>query len=285
MRPIATERMSVVKHLFREMTHEDVNEAVLAGRVVLVPVAQLETHGPHLPIDVDVVQVQHVVDQAAARAPDVLLAAPPVYYGFSEHVMDFPGTMNIRPEILIEYLFDIGRSFARQGFDRIVLVNGHGSNRPICEIATRRITNESPALCATLGHYALAREVLARIRESPHGGTAHACEAETSEYLFLRPDLVRRDKIEDELAPDYRPWRSDDFTTDGGPVHFMEFWSQRSRTGTEGMPSLATAEKGRELLEASITGLIEFGRWWRALELPPRQDHTVRRSIEGGGSG
>ena len=43
---------------------------------------------------------------------------------------------------------------------------------------------------------------------------------------------------------DYRPWRSDDFTEDAGPVHFMEFWSQRSRSGTEGAPSLATAEKG-----------------------------------------
>jgi len=265
------------KHLYRTMTHEDVNEAVLQGRVVSIPVGQLETHGPHLPIDVDVVQVQYVVDEAAARAPDVFIAAPPIYYGFSEHVMDFPGTMNIRPEVMIEYLFDICRSFARQGFERIVLVNGHGSNRPICEIVTRRVTNETTAMCATLGHFSLARDVLKAIRESAHGGTAHACEAETSEYLFLRPDLVKRDKIADEWAPDYRPWRSDDFTEDAGPVHFMEFWSQRSRTGTEGAPSLATAEKGKQLTEASITRLIEFGRWWQAVEFRERIDLKVRR--------
>ena len=57
------------KHLYRTMTHEDVNDAVLEGRVVLIPVAQLETHGPHLPIDVDVVQVQYVVEEAAAQHP------------------------------------------------------------------------------------------------------------------------------------------------------------------------------------------------------------------------
>ena len=268
----------MVKHLYRTMMPDEVNEAVLAGRVVSIPVGQLETHGPHLPIDVDVVQVQNVVDEAAARAPDVYVAAPPIYYGFSEHVMDFPGTMNIRPEIMIEYLFDVCRSFARQGFERIVLVNGHGSNRPICEIVTRRVTNETTAMCATLGHFSLAADMLRQIRDSPPGGTAHACEAETSEYLYLRPELVQRDKIADEYAPDYRPWRSDDFTEDAGSVHFMEFWSQRSQSGTEGAPSLATAEKGKLLQEASIAKLIEFGRWWQTVEFPPRQNHTVRRS-------
>jgi creatinine amidohydrolase len=264
------------------MTHEEVNEAVLQGRVVTIPVAQLETHGPHLPIDVDVVQVQHVVDEAAARAPEVFVAAPPIYYGFSEHVMDFPGTMNIRPEVMMEYLFDVCRSFARQGFERIVLVNGHGSNRPICEIVTRRVTNETSAMCATLGHLTLSRAVLKAIRESPPGGTAHACEAETSEYLYLRPELVQMDKAIDEYAPDYRPWRCDDFTEDAGPVHFMEFWSQRSKTGTEGAPSFATAEKGQQLLEAAIEKLIEFGRWWQSIEFPPRTDLKISRSQAAG---
>ena len=174
-------------------------------------------------------------------APRTSSLPPPIYYGFSEHVMDFPGTMNIRPEIMIEYLFDICRSFARQGFDRIVLVNGHGSNRPICEIVAR-VTNETNVRYARA--LSLARDVLKAIRESPPGGTAHACEAETSEYLFLRPELVKHDKIEDEYAPDYRPWRLDDFTEDAGPVHFMEFWSQRSRTGTEGAPRWRPPRKG-----------------------------------------
>jgi len=273
------------KHLYREMTHEEVNDAVLAGRVVILPVAQLETHGPHLPIDTDVVQVQYVCDQAAARPPDPIVPAPPIYYGFSEHVMDFPGTMNVRPQVMIEYLFDVGRSFARQGFERIVLVNGHGSNRPICEVATRLISTETTAMCATLDHFSLARETLAEIRESPYGGTAHACEAETSEYLFIRPELVQMEKAADEYAPDYRPWRSDDFTAGAGPVHFMEYWSQRSKTGTEGAPTLATAENGRRLTEASIQKLIEFCRWWQALEVPPRTDFTVRRSAAAGAGG
>lgn len=263
------------KYLYAKMTHDEVNDAVRERRVVLIPVAQLETHGPHLPIDVDVVQAQYICEEAARRAPDVLLAAPPVCYGFSEHVMDFPGTMTIRPEILIEYLFDIGRSFARQGFERVVLVNGHGSNRPICEIAARRITNETSAYCATLNCLSLAREVMRQVCESPVGGTAHACEVETSTYLYLFPELVQRNKIQDEYAPDYRPWRCDDFREDSGPVHFMEFWSQRSRTGVEGAPSLATAEKGKVILETAVAKLIEFGRWWRGLEFPPRHSLLV----------
>ena len=158
------------KHLFAEMTHDEVNDAVLERRVVLVPVGQLETHGPHLPIDVDVVQVDHVCQEAARRAPDVLVCAPPIYYAFSEHVMDFPGTMAVRPETLLAYLFDIGCSFARQGFEKLVLVNGHGSNRSICEVATRRITNESDAYCATVTHFSLITDVMAEVRESEGRG-------------------------------------------------------------------------------------------------------------------
>ncbi len=265
------------KHLYAEMTSEEVNDAVLEGRVVLIPVGQLETHGPHLPIDVDVVQVDYVCKEAARRAPDVLVTAPPIYYAFSEHVMDFPGTMAVRPETLIAYLFDIGNSFARQGFEKLVLVNGHGSNTPICQVATRRITNETSAYCATLTHLSLVVDVMASIRESEVGGIAHGCEVETSEYMFIRPDLVKKDKIRDEFAPDYRPWRADDFAVESGPIHFMEFWSQRSKSGVEGAPSLATPEKGERLLEATIERLIEFGKWWQQLEFPPRTNYTVRR--------
>ena len=264
------------KHLYASMTWEEVNEAVLSNRVILVPVGQLETHGPHLPIDVDVVQVEYVCAEAASRATDVLVSAPPIYYAFSEHVMDFPGTIAIRPGVMLDYLFDIGCSLARQGFERIVLVNGHGSNRPICELATRRITNETSATCATFTHFDLVTDVMSEVRESPIGGIAHACEVETSEYMYLRPDLVQHDKIRDEYASDYRPWRSDDFTL-SGPVHFMEFWSQRSKSGTEGAPSLATAEKGEKILEATIARLIEFGAWWQTLEFPERSDLRAKR--------
>ena len=70
----------------------------------------------------------------------------------------------------------------------------------------------------------------------------------------LRPDLVQRDRPPSTNTPKHhsRAWRSDDFTEDAGPVHFMEFWSQRSLSGTEGAPSPATAEKGKRLQEASI---------------------------------
>ena len=57
----------------------------------------------------------------------------------------------------------------------------------------------------------------------------------------------------------------------------MEFWSQRSKSGIEGAPSLATPEKGEKLLEATIERMMAFGKWWKELEFPPRTDFTVRR--------
>ena len=57
----------------------------------------------------------------------------------------------------------------------------------------------------------------------------------------------------------------------------MEFWSQRSRSGTEGSPSLATPAKGEQILEATIERLIGFGKWWKELEFPPTFDLRAKR--------
>ncbi|MCL4459227.1 MAG: creatininase family protein [Chloroflexi bacterium] len=265
------------KHLYAQMTWEEVNEAVREGRVVVIPVAAIEQHGPHLPIDMDNLATLSVCEKAAKRSPGVLICAPPIHYGFNEHNMDFPGTITVKPENFINYLFDVGESFARQGFERIIWVNGHGSNSPLCQVVARRVTNETSALSAAVNYFDLFREVGEKIRESKLGGVAHACEFETSLYMYLCPELVKRDKIKDEPAPDQSPWIVHDLLG-WGPVHFMPFWSQRSRWGVEGMPTLATAEKGKTLFEAAVDNLIAFAKYFKDMDLTPRQRHIIKRN-------
>ena len=256
----------------RTMMTADVMEAVAAGRVPVVPVATLETHDPHLPIDTDTLLAETVVLRAARERPDLLLALPPVHFGYTEHTMDFPGGISIRPQILLELYYDIGESLAENGFRRILFVNGHGSNVNVMNLAVRLITLRTPALAAATSWWDLCREAASELRESDFpGGMAHACELETSAYLAVAPDLVRTDAIEDCMSSALNPWTSADMYGNG-PVHLVPWWSQTSANGTEGQPSVATREKGEAFLSAAVEGLIGFGEHFRDLELPPKQD-------------
>lgn len=272
------------KHRLEQMTWPEVAEAVEARRVVLQPLGAIEQHGPHLPIDTDNLIAAALCEAVGAAAPGEYVVAPTVPYGFNDHNMEFPGTVSIRPETLLAYLVDTGRSFAAAGFRDIVFVNGHGSNGTIAELAARRITNETPAHAAMTSSYALARTVTERdpgLRSSPMGGVAHACEFETSLYLHLEPSLVRTELIKDELPQGFPDCVEHDWCG-GGPLTFMTWYSQRTSSGTEGSPSHATEDKGKRLFSACADLLTEITRAFRDMSMPPRTDHRPQPAWSGG---
>jgi creatinine amidohydrolase len=117
-----------MSHLYRQLTWTDVRETAAQKKVILIPVAAIEQHGYHLPIDVDNLAVEYVTEEAARRSNGLILVAPMIHYGFNEHNMGFPGTINVREEVFMDFCYDVGHSFVRQGFERIMYVDGHGSN-------------------------------------------------------------------------------------------------------------------------------------------------------------
>src|SRR2546428_1339347 len=133
-----------IPYLYEHLTWEEVNDAVRAGKCALIPVATIEDHGPHLPVDADVEIVSAICERAAQRAPDELVLLPCVRIGFSPHHVDFPGTLTIRWTTFVEYVLDITRSLAHHGFRKMLIVNGHGSNRPLMEMAARLTIVERP---------------------------------------------------------------------------------------------------------------------------------------------
>jgi creatinine amidohydrolase len=264
------------KHLFAQMTWPEVNEAVRQRRVVVLPIAAIEQHGPHLPVDTDNVLASTICETAASRAADAMVAMPAIHYGFNDHNMEFPGTISVKMQHFVDYCFDVAASLAYQGFRRIVLVNAHGSNSPLCDLIARRVTIETPALCASINHWQLAwGEIAAQLEGGPHAAD-HACEWETSEYLHLRPELVRMDLAADEIAAERGGprWLYPSVHHES-PVKFMNWWSRMSATGVNGTPTLATAEKGRVMVETTISRLIEVCRDFRDLPDGRREDHRL----------
>ena len=259
-------------HLLAKMTWEDVNEAVKARRVVLIPVGAIEQHGPHLPVDTDNVSVAAVCERAAASAPDLLVSVPPIHYGFNEHNMDFPGTVTVDADHFVHYCTDVARSFGRMGFRRVLFVNGHGSNAHLLEQAARAATLRGPAKVASVSYWALITEEFAAVRESAYpGGTSHACEFETSTYLYLDPAHVKREKIAPGVRTQTKYFWEDLMGPGTSPVKFTDWRSTQTDTGVGGDPTLATAAKGELIVRAASARIVEAAREFRDLRLGARR--------------
>lgn len=264
------------KYRYGELTWPEVKEAAARPGVAIVPIATLEDHGPHLPIDTDLLLCASVCELAASRAVGRVVLVPPINHGYSPHHMDFPGAITIGAHTLIDYGLDVCKSLAHHGFRRILIVNGHGSNTPFCDVIARLSVVETGALTAAVNYWAApgVRQVAESLRESESvGGMNHACEFETSLYLALRPDLVDMRKAVHELS--YRPTKNywTDLIAGDGPLAMMEHWSQLSESGVMGDPTKATAEKGKLLLEAVANGIVELVDELLARKSPPRKDH------------
>ncbi|MBV9103474.1 MAG: creatininase family protein [Candidatus Eremiobacteraeota bacterium] len=258
------------------MTWPAIKAAAAENRVCIVPVATIEDHGEHLPVDTDLLLCTSVCEAAAARIPDRALLVPAINHGFSPHHMDFPGPISIAADTFIAYGVDVVRSLVEHGFQRVLIVNGHGSNSPFVDIMARLVVVETGALVAAVNYWSAphVRDVAERLRESdPIGGMNHACEFETSLYLALRPELVDMSRAVRELShrPSANYWT--DLIAGDGPLVMMEPWSALSRTGVMGDPTKASTEKGRVLLDAAAEGLVELIEELRARPLPQRVNH------------
>src|SRR4051794_19375638 len=115
-----TEAGRVMKYRYGEMTWPEIREAARAGRVAILPVATIEDHGHHLPIDTDVLLCTTVCERGAALIPEECVLVPPVIHGYSPHHMDFPGTLTVNGRTFIDYVLDLTKSLAHHGFNRIL---------------------------------------------------------------------------------------------------------------------------------------------------------------------
>jgi creatinine amidohydrolase len=208
-----------------------------------------------------------------------MLVMPTIPYGYNEHALDFPGTIHVAYDTFIAYCLDVVKSVAHAGFDRIVIVDGHGSNEHLCEFIARRATLETDALVASTMWTNLAVEAFEAVRESGPGGAAHACELETSAYLYLEPGRVQMDKAQDHYGgaagKEGSKFLHVDLTKGIGPMKVVRWTSSATPTGVSGAPTLATREKGKATIEGAAQNLADFVREFRAMEKGERRDHRA----------
>jgi creatinine amidohydrolase len=259
---------------FGRLTWPEVAEAAREQRVPIVPIGTLEDHGRHLPIDTDVTLVEAICRGAAEELPDETVLLPPIVHGYSPHHMDFPGTITIGWDTFCRYCTDVATSLVKHGFKRVLLVNGHGSNQNLVEMAARLACVDHPdalvAACFYLSGPSSARTI-ADVRDSDSGGMAHACELETSLYLHLMPEAVDMSKAVDERG--YPATEHAQMDWSDGPLKVMPWWSSFTESGVQGDATKATPEKGKALFEAAVAEIAAFVRELKAMPLLQRRDH------------
>ncbi len=256
----------------QELTWEDVADYLKNDDIVLCPVGSTEQHGPAGPLGVDTYAAIALAEDGAKKA-DVLVT-PPMWFGDSPHHMDFPGTVSLRTETLVAVAKDIVHSLARNGFKKIVFVNGHkGTNNAALITACRAVHQyELPDVILALVDPMYLGRGIAHIKDAVEH---HAGELEISHVWYRHPHLIKSEKLTVEhidLEPILSPFAQRDlFVGNGDTIEI--FWNSHEQkvfapSGSFSDSSKASPEKGQQYHDYIVKNLVEFIDWLRQYDGP-----------------
>jgi creatinine amidohydrolase len=234
------------------MTWEEARDAAAARALAVLPVGAIEAHGPHLPLETDV-----IIAQAMARAGAERLAArglhpvvlPPLSYTSAGFASGFAGTLSLRPETVTAIVVEIAAGLSAQGFGLLAIANAHLDPAHLAAL-TSSVERARDELGFTIVFPDLTTKPWAlRLGDEFRSGACHAGRFETSVMLAERPDLVRegiRSSLPANPASLSRAIRE-------GKTSFEEAGGPRAYFG---WPADATAEEGRTLIDA-LAAILE----------------------------
>lgn len=283
------ESLPPTSHCIFDLAPPDIRWFLERSDIVLVPIGSLEQHGPHLPLGTDTITALEVAKRAAKLA-DVPYT-PPLWAGYSpQHLREAgtgTGTITLRAQTFNEVLYDIARSLIHHGWNKLIFVNGHGSNVKVIDPLLRRIRYETGAMVALYKPYAerymgMLKDLLENPPEETPGW--HASELETSQVMAHDAGLVRMDRAVDTRAhaPGWLPREFD--KADGAPdveFHGYQYFTfpmdhgEFTDTGVIGNPFRATAAKGNEAFDRFAEHLVAAIDAFRPLKV-----NIQRRSFE-----
>lgn len=240
-------------YLLGSLTWPEAKKRLKEVDVALLPVGSVEQHGPHLPLDTDAFDAEYLACEVAKACRDPKpLVLPLIPYGVSYHHEGFSGTVSVTPETLSRMVHEIGMGAARQGINKLVIINGHGGNGPALHFAAQMI-NRDTHIFTTVDTGESSDADINRLVETPND--VHAGEIETSTALAVRPKWVDLGSVK-KFVPRFS-------------IRYMNFSSKRSvgwyahvarisTSGVMGDPTKASEEKGRRIWEVMIQNLVEF---------------------------
>jgi creatinine amidohydrolase len=210
------------------------DERERSAPVAVLPIGSFEQHGPFLPLSTDTV-IASVIAQRVSTDYRLFLL-PPITMSCSHEHASFPGTVSIRARTLISVIEDVRASLRQSNVDRLIVVNGHGGNYVLSNVVQEaNVAGPRMALFPTRSDWDAARA--AGQLATSGGDDMHAGELEVSIMLYAYPELVGDG------------YRDGDVHANPRPHLLVTGMRGYTETGVIGRPSLATAEKGRAVLD------------------------------------
>jgi creatinine amidohydrolase len=256
------------KFFWGDLTSEEFRALDPERCIVVLPVAAIEQHGPHLPVLTDTAIADGMLTTLRVTLPADLsvLVLPIQAYGKSdEHILS-PGTLTLSAQSLLSAMTEIGASVARAGLRKMVLINSHGGNTDVLGIVARELRVRHAMLCVAThwGRFGLPAGMYSPI-EDRHG--IHAGEIETSLMLHFRPDLVRIQKAKTFVSNAVA--FEEEFThLRATGAHGFGWIAQDLNTeGAVGDAAAATAQKGKQTAAHQVEGFVSLVRDMTAFSL------------------
>ena len=227
----------------------------IAQVVAVLPVAATEQHGPHLPVSVDATLVDGVVNASLPHLPADLpiLFLPTQQIGKSNEHIRFPGTLTLSAQTIISLWMDIGRSVARSGIKKLVLLNSHGGQASIMDIVARDLRTEHDLIVYSANWYnlPLGDAVMGLFPAHEHRFGIHAGDIETSMMLALREKYV--DMAQAQNFHSTSQDRAAQYPVLGNGSSAKLGWQMQyyNPQGAAGNAAAATAAKGQALIHAA----------------------------------
>ena len=229
--------------------------------IVILPVAAVEQHGPHMPVLTDTIIADGMLAVLRRMLPAELsvLVLPTQAFGKSnEHILS-PGTVTLAAQTLLDVVTEIGASVARAGLRKLVLMNSHGGNGDVLGIAARDLRIRHEMLCVPTHwrRFGLPAGMYTPL-EDKYG--IHAGDIETSLMHYFRPELVRKDKVKNFVSTGIAMENEFVHLRPGGAHGFGWIAQDLNPDGAVGDATLATADKGLKTAEHQAEGFIALLR-------------------------
>jgi creatinine amidohydrolase len=241
---------------WEELTAHDFPAAVATARqTCIVAVGVLEKHGEHLPTGTDTLNSRAIAERAAEIEPAIVF--PWYYFGQIHEAKQWPGAVALRREVLHAVLENVCEEIARNGMNKIVLLNGHGGNESWLDsfslFLLERPRPYTVYLVRLRDYYTL--DALPEWQKQMQSTfDHHAGEFETSLSLAVRPDLVKMEYVTEPGLPQKR------LGALAGMAKTTMFWYAEYPTHYAGDATHATAEKGRFIFDRQAARVAEILR-------------------------
>lgn len=231
-----------------EMTWEEVGEELKHTDLILVPVGSTEEHGPHMPLTTDTIQgveVSRRVVESLATLGIRAVAGPPIPFGVSLHLMDFPGTVTLTPPTLASVIKEVCSSLIRHGFRRIVLLVSHNENVGTVYAAAQELSQQPGVRALVINWAPPLKQQYPKLLKSKSGG--HGGEGETARVLACVPELVLMDRARSFIPKHLEKLDGDEpIDMGGGVLDLPHGMKEITPVGSIGDPTVASAETGEK---------------------------------------